>query len=320
MIADLKILYDVGEKVEYALRTFNLYKKIKGNVIINDLNINVKKGEIYGLLGQNGSGKTTTLKLIVNLLKPTSGVIEFFNEPIRNKNKEFLKKIGSVIEYPAFYENLTARENLQIHKTLMGYEEKNCIDDAIGMVKLKNFEGKLVSELSLGTKQKLGIARAILTKPDLLILDEPINSLDPLGIRDIRNLLGMISKKYGTTILIASHILSEIEQIADTIGIIHKGTLLEEIDYESIREKSRHSIELIVDDVNKASFLLSEKMNINNFLVFGLNKIKIYERLNDSGRINVFLCKNNVEVKSVNIKRDTLEEHFVSLIGESQNV
>ncbi|WP_242873085.1 ATP-binding cassette domain-containing protein [Clostridium magnum] len=310
----------MGEKVEYALRTFNLYKKIKGNVIINDLNINVKKGEIYGLLGQNGSGKTTTLKLIVNLLKPTSGVIEFFNEPIRNKNKEFLKKIGSVIEYPAFYENLTARENLQIHKTLMGYEEKNCIDDAIGMVKLKNFEGKLVSELSLGTKQKLGIARAILTKPDLLILDEPINSLDPLGIRDIRNLLGMISKKYGTTILIASHILSEIEQIADTIGIIHKGTLLEEIDYESIREKSRHSIELIVDDVNKASFLLSEKMNINNFLVFGLNKIKIYERLNDSGRINVFLCKNNVEVKSVNIKRDTLEEHFVSLIGESQNV
>ncbi|WP_066627003.1 ATP-binding cassette domain-containing protein [Clostridium magnum] len=306
--------------MEYALRTFNLYKKIKGNVIINDLNINVKKGEIYGLLGQNGSGKTTTLKLIVNLLKPTSGVIEFFNEPIRNKNKEFLKKIGSVIEYPAFYENLTARENLQIHKTLMGYEEKNCIDDAIGMVKLKNFEGKLVSELSLGTKQKLGIARAILTKPDLLILDEPINSLDPLGIRDIRNLLGMISKKYGTTILIASHILSEIEQIADTIGIIHKGTLLEEIDYESIREKSRHSIELIVDDVNKASFLLSEKMNINNFLVFGLNKIKIYERLNDSGRINVFLCKNNVEVKSVNIKRDTLEEHFVSLIGESQNV
>lgn len=309
----------MGEKVEYALRTFNLYKKIKDNVIINNLNMNVKKGEIYGLLGQNGSGKTTTLKLIVNLLKPTSGVIEFFNEPITKKNKEFLKKIGSVIEYPAFYENLTTRENLQIHKTLMGYEEKNCIDDAIEMVKLKNFEGKLVSELSLGMKQKLGIARAILTKPDLLILDEPINSLDPLGIRDIRNLLGILSKKYGTTILISSHILSEIEQISDTIGIIHKGSLLEELDYESIREKSRHSIELIVDDVNKASFLLSEKMNINNFLISELNKIKIYERLNDSGRINVFLCKNNVEVKSVNIKRDTLEEHFISLIGENQN-
>lgn len=309
----------MGEKVEYALRTFNLYKKIKDNVIINNLNMNVKKGEIYGLLGQNGSGKTTTLKLIVNLLKPTSGVIEFFNEPITKKNKEFLKKIGSVVEYPAFYENLTARENLEIHKTLMGYEEKNCIDDAVKMVKLNNFEGKLVSELSLGMKQKLGIARAILTKPDLLILDEPINSLDPLGIRETRNLLGMLSKKCGTTILISSHILSEIEQIADTIGIIQKGTLLEELDYESIREKSRHSIELIVDDVNKASFLLSEKMNINNFLISELNKIKIYERLNDSGRINVFLCKNNVEVKSVNIKRDTLEEHFISLIGENQN-
>lgn len=305
--------------MEYALKIFNLYKKIKDNAIINDLNMNVKKGEIYGLLGQNGSGKTTTLKLIINLLKPTSGIIEFFNEPIAKKHKKFLKKIGSVIEYPAFYENLTVRENLEIHKTLMGYEEKNCIDDTIEMLEIKDFEGKLVNELSLGTKQKLGIARAILTKPDLLILDEPINSLDPIGIRGIRNLLNMLCKKYGTTIIIASHILSEIEQIADTIGIIHKGTLLEELDYESIREKNRHSIELIVDDINKASFLLSEKMNISNFLVSGLNKIKIYERLNDSGRINVFLCKNNVEVKSVNVKRDTLEEHFISLIGENQN-
>lgn len=310
----------MGEKVEYALRTFNLYKKIKDKVIINDLNMNVKKGEIYGLLGQNGSGKTTTLKLIINLRKPTSGVIEFFNKPIGKKSKEFLKKIGSVVEYPAFYENLTVRENLEIHKTLMGYAEKNCIDDTIEMLEIKDFEGKLVNELSLGTKQKLGIARAILTKPDLLILDEPINSLDPVGIRGIRNLLNMLCKKYGTTIIIASHILSEIEQIADTIGIIHKGTLLEELDYESIREKNRHSIELIVDDINRASFLLSEKMNISNFLVSELNKIKIYERLNDSGRINVFLCKNNVEVKSVNVKRDTLEEHFISLIGEDQNV
>ncbi len=305
--------------MEYALRTFNLYKKMKHNLIINNLNMNVKKGEIYGLLGQNGSGKTTTLKLIINLLKPTSGVIELFNEPITNRNREVLKRIGSVVEYPAFYEKLTARENLEIHKTLMGYEEKDCIDKAIEMVKLREFEEKLVNEFSLGMKQKLGIARAILTKPDILILDEPINSLDPIGIREIRNLLVMLSKKYGTTILIASHILSEMEQIADTIGVIQKGNLLEELDYESIKEKSRHSIELVVDDVNKASFLLSEKLNINNFVVCELNKIKIYERLKDSGSINVFLCKNDVEVKSVNIKKDTLEEHFISLIGGNQN-
>lgn len=306
--------------MEYALRTFNLYKKIKDTEIINDLSMNVKKGEIYGLLGQNGSGKTTTLKLIINLFRPTSGVIEFFNEPISNKNKEMLKRIGSVIEYPAFYEKLTARENLEIHKTLMGYEDRNCIDEAVKMVNLRDYEGKLVNEFSLGMKMKLGIARAILTKPDLLLLDEPINNLDPLGIREIRNLLVTLSKKYGTTILISSHILSEIEQMADTIGIIQKGTLLEELDYESIKEKSRHSIELIVDDVNRASFLLSEKMKISNFIVSGTDKIKIYERLNDSGSINVFLCKNDVEVKSVNIKKDTLEDHFISLIGENQNV
>lgn len=303
----------------YALRTFNLYKKVENTVIINNLNMNIKKGEIYGLLGENGSGKTTTLKLILNLFKPTSGVIEFFDQPITNKSKEFLKRIGSVIEYPSFYEELTARENLQIHKTLMGYEDKNCIEEALELVKFKNFEGKLVKEFSLGMKQKLGIARAILTKPDLLMLDEPINSLDPIGIRDIRDLLVRLSGKHGTTILIASHILSEIEQMADTIGIIQKGTLLEELNYESIQEKSKQAIEMIVDDVNKAAFLLTEKMNINNFVVDGLNKIKIYERLNDSGCINVFLCKNDVEVKGVNIKKGTLEEYFISLLGGSKN-
>ncbi|QAA30303.1 ATP-binding cassette domain-containing protein [Clostridium manihotivorum] len=303
----------------YALRTFNLTKELKNKVILDNLNINIKKGEIYGFLGENGSGKTTTIKLIVNLLKPTSGSIEFFGEPIELNRNEVFKRIGSVIEYPAFYETLTARENLEIHKTLMGYEDKNCIDDALNMVKLENFEGKLVKEFSLGMKQRLGIARAILTKPEFLILDEPINGLDPMGIKHIRDLLITLSKKHGITILISSHILSEIEQIADTIGIIHKGKMIEEIDYEAIQSKNKHSIEIVVNDVNKASFLLTEKMNITNFIVDGPNKIRIYEKLDDSVAINRLLTMNEVEVQSLSIKKDSLEDHFISLIGGNKN-
>ncbi|GLC31996.1 ABC transporter ATP-binding protein [Clostridium omnivorum] len=305
--------------MSYVLRTFNLNKKIKNTEIINDLNMNIKKGEIYGFLGENGSGKTTTLKLITNLLKPTSGSIEVFDEPVTNDNFEILKRIGSIIEYPSFYEKLTAVENLQIHKALMGYEDKNCIVEAIEMVKLKNYEKKLVKQFSLGMKQRLGIARALLTKPELLILDEPINGLDPLGIKDIRELLINLSKNYGMTILISSHILSEIEQLADRIGIIHHGTMIEELDYNTIQQKNRHSIEIITNDVKKATFLLTEKLGINNFIVDDFNKIKIYERLNESSKINLILSQNNVEIESINIKKDSLEDYFITLIGGNKN-
>lgn len=305
--------------MSYVLRTFNLNKKIKNTEIINDLNMNIKKGEIYGFLGENGSGKTTTLKLITNLLKPTSGSIEVFDEPVTNDNFEILKRIGSIIEYPSFYEKLTAVENLQIHKVLMGYEDKNCIVEAIEMIKLKNYEKKLVKQFSLGMKQRLGIARALLTKPELLILDEPINGLDPLGIKDIRELLINLSKNYGMTILISSHILSEIEQLADRIGIIHHGTMIEELDYNTIQQKNRHSIEIITNDVKKAAFLLTEKLGINNFIVDDFNKIKIYERLNESSKINLILSQNNVEIESINIKKDSLEDYFITLIGGNKN-
>lgn len=305
--------------MSYVLRTFNLNKRIKNTEIINNLNMNIKKGEIYGFLGENGSGKTTTLKLITNLLKPTSGSIEIFDEPVTNDNFEILKRIGSIIEYPSFYEKLTAMENLQIHKSLMGYEDKNCIVEAIEMVNLKNYEKKLVKQFSLGMKQRLGIARALLTKPELLILDEPINGLDPLGIKDIRELLINLSKNYGMTILISSHILSEVEQIADTIGIIHHGTMIEELDYNTIQQKNRHSIEIITNDVKKAAFLLTEKLGINNFIVDDFNKIKIYEKLNESGKINLILSQNNVEIESINIKKDSLEDYFITLIGGNKN-
>lgn len=305
--------------MEYVLRTFNLCKQIKGRQIINNLNMNVRKGEIYGFLGRNGSGKTTTIRLIMQLFKASSGTVEYCGQPMTNKSYEIFKKIGSIIEYPAFYEKLTARENLEIHKTLMGFHDKNCIEDAISMVKLENFENKRVGEFSLGMKQKLGIARAIMTKPELLILDEPINGLDPIAIKDIRLLLKELSQKYGMTIIISSHILSEIEQIADTIGIINNGTMIEEIDYEKIKEKNRQYIAVEVDDAKKAGFILTEKMHISNFTLDGEKTLKIYEKLDDAGSINSILVENGVKLNGLSVKNDSLEDYFISIVGGDNN-
>lgn len=305
--------------MEYVISTKNLCKNFKNNIILNNLNMNVKKGEIYGFLGENGSGKTTTIKLLVSLLKPTSGTIELFGEDINIDTFDKLKRIGSVIEYPAFYEKLTARENLELHKLLTGYDAPNCIDEVLKLVKLNNFEGKKVKDFSLGMKQRLGIARAIMPKPDLLLLDEPINGLDPLGIKDIRELLITLIKKHGMTILISTHILSEIELMADTIGIIKNGSLLEEINYDKVKESNLNSLVLNVNDPNKACFILEEKLNIKNFKICDDSTLKVYERIEEAALINKVLCLNDINVNSIVVNKDSLEDHFISMVGGNNN-
>ncbi len=210
----------------YILRTNQLTKVFQGKEVISDVNMHVKKGEIYGFLGPNGAGKTMIMKMIANLMKPTSGEIEIFGEKLTGTSYEVLKRMGMMIEYPIFYEKLTAQENLYLHCEYMGYYDKNGIQQALHLVNLQNVENKKVKDFSLGMKQRLGIARAILTKPELLILDEPINGLDPVGIRELRDLLKMLCKEYGITLLVSSHILGEMEQMADTIGVIQNGKLL----------------------------------------------------------------------------------------------
>jgi len=196
--------------MNYLLRTTNLVKKFNDKEVVSNVNMNIKKGEIYGFLGPNGAGKTTIMKMIVNLIKPSSGEIEIFGERLTNGDYDTLKRIGSIIEYPVFYEKLTGRENLELHCEYMGYYDKSAIDRVLDLLNLKGIDNKAVSDFSLGMKQRLGIARAIITKAEFLILDEPINGLDPIGIVEIRNLLKMLSSEYGITILISSHILAEI--------------------------------------------------------------------------------------------------------------
>ncbi|HEY8891291.1 MAG TPA: ABC transporter ATP-binding protein [Clostridium sp.] len=301
--------------MNYILRTTNLVKKFKDKEVITNVNMNIKKGEIYVFLGPNGAGKTTIMKMIVNLVKPSSGEIEIFGEKLNYQAYEPLKRIGTIIEYPIFYDKLTGRENLELHCEYMGYYDKSAIDKALDLVNLKDIVKKEVKDFSLGMKQRLGIARAIITRPEFLILDEPINGLDPIGIKEIRNLLKMLSKEYGITILISSHILGEIEQIADTIGIINNGELIEEVTMDSIRQQNTEYIEIITKDCIKAAFILENDLNISNFKIVDNTLIRIYDLKLAQKDISKALILKGVDIEAINKKKSSLEDYFLKLLN-----
>jgi ABC-2 type transport system ATP-binding protein len=301
--------------MDYILRTINLSKNYKDKEVIANVNMNVKKGEIYGFLGPNGAGKTTIMKMVVNLVKPSVGEIEIFGEKLNNESYETLKRIGSIIEYPVFYDKLTGRENLEIHCEYMGYYDKGAIDKALDLVNLKGIDNKPVKDFSLGMKQRLGIARAIITKPELLILDEPINGLDPLGIKEMRDILKMLNKEYNITILISSHILGEIEQVADTIGIINNGSLVKEVSMESIRESNTEYIEIVTKDCTKAAFILENDLNISNFKVIDNVLIRIYDLKLSQKDISKVLILKDIEIEAISRKNNTLEDYFLNLLN-----
>ena len=233
-----------------------LFKIIDEEEILSDISLQIAEGEIYGLLGANGAGKTTLMKCMLSLLTITSGSIEIFGKNLQEHREEILSQVGSIIEISIFYENCTAKEILEIHAQYMG---KNITEldiiNTLRMVGLKNTTKK-VKEFSLGMRQRLGLARAFLTKPRLLILDEPINGLDPVGIQEIRNLLQLLSKEHGITILISSHILSEISQIADKIGIIKNGSMIEQVYME----------ELMKENIDLEEFFMSHFLSKNQEL------------------------------------------------------
>ncbi|WP_291569131.1 MULTISPECIES: ATP-binding cassette domain-containing protein [unclassified Clostridium] len=224
--------------MDYAIEVHDLCKVIDNQFILSNVNMKVKKGEIYGFLGANGAGKTTFMKVLFHILKPTSGTINLLGQQELDSSNKVFSRIGNIIEIPVFYQNLTARQNLELHCDYMGINYKANIENSLQMAGVSNTGDKKVKKFSLGMKQRLAIARAILTNPEILILDEPINGLDPKGISDIRELLIKINKEQGTTILISSHILSEMEKIAHTIGIINNGIIVEELSMNDIRAKN----------------------------------------------------------------------------------
>lgn len=235
---------------DYIIETCSLTKMYGEQASVSDLSIHVKKGRIYGLLGRNGAGKTTTMKMLLGLTAPTSGEVKIFGKPIYGNEKKILPCVGCLIESPGFYPNLTATENLKIFAKLRGLKGSNYIRSALELVNLPYQDKKLFSQYSLGMKQRLAIALAVMHDPAVLVLDEPINGLDPIGIAEVRSFIRELCDVRGKTILISSHILSEIALLADDIGIIDHGKLLEEESLAELEQKNRHYIHFTVSDLS----------------------------------------------------------------------
>ena len=302
----------------YVLRTESLSKSIGNKQIVTDVNIHIERGKIYGFLGPNGAGKTTIMKMITNLWKPTSGIIEIFGEILTPTSYGIQKRMGNIIEFPVFYEHLTGAENLQLHCEYMGYYSPDSVSNALKMLDLTDATNITVDKYSLGMKQRLGIARAILTKPELIILDEPTNGLDPSGMKSIRDLLKILCQEYGITSMISSHILSEVESIADTIGVLNHGRLIKEISMQDISDMNLSYIELTVDNTSKASYILADKMKINNFKITGNNTIRVYENKVSPQDISRTLSMNDVSIEALGRKSESLEDFFLKLTEEGK--
>ncbi len=300
---------------ELIVKTTNLTKKYNKTAVVNAVNLSIPRGKIYGLLGKNGAGKTTTMCMLLNLVKKTSGEIAIFGKNTEKDSEIIFPKIGSIIETPGFYGDLTGKENLNLFSKLY-HVDNNFIEQSLDMVSLAEQKDKLFKNYSLGMKQRLGIALALLKEPDLLILDEPINGLDPIGIQEIRNLLRNLADQYNITILISSHILSEIEHIADTIGIMDEGVLIEEISMDSLQEVIDHyvvfevsKIDLACDILNKMGFYLNSDFTVSN------NSIFLYNNFDKRSQINNHFVKAGIEVKTIKMVNQSLEEYFTNLIA-----
>lgn len=301
--------------MDYVLRTTRLTKRYGNRAVVTDINMNIRQGDIYGFLGQNGAGKTTTLRMIMGLVRPSVGEIELFGKSANGSRGEAMERIGAIIEYPGFYHNLDAAENLEIHRRLMGMGNKESVDGVLETVGLLAAKHQKVKSYSLGMKQRLGIARALLHHPELLILDEPTNGLDPAGIKEVRQLFLDLAKQRGITFLISSHLLSEVEQLATRLGIIHQGKLLEEIDSETLQRKNRRYLQIKVDDEKRAAFVLEQKLGVSDYLVAGDGILRLYEAFDRSAEVNFALAGSGIGVEEIKISGDSLEDYFLRVTG-----
>lgn len=304
---------------DIVLKTNRLTKVYGKQTVNEDISITIKKGEIYGLVGQNGAGKTTLIRMITGLIYESRGSVELFGKSSSKELNKARSMVGSLIETPAFYGDMTAKENLEISRLVRNIAGEKCIDEVLKLVGLDSVGKKKVKNFSLGMKQRLGIANALLGNPRLLILDEPINGLDPMGIVEIRELLKKVNREKDVTILISSHILSELSEIATCYGFIDKGKLIQEISSKDLEEKCKQYIEMKVDDTSKTTTILEKEFENIGYEVLPGNIIKIFNNLDRVGYINTIVASNGVIVEKIGLNTDNLEGYFMNMIGGTQN-
>lgn len=302
------------------LEAQSLTKEYKHTMALDHINLQIEKGKIYGFIGKNGAGKTTFLRLITGLAFPTSGTLTMWGKSGTAALQEQRKRIGCMIETPALFPTMTAYQNMEVQRIQRGIPDKTVIEKTLALVGLKDTGRKSVRNFSLGMRQRLGIAIALLNTPEFLILDEPINGLDPAGIVEIRNLLKSLNKEYGMTILVSSHILEELYQTASEFILIDGGKIIEEISENELNERCKRHIAIKTTDVQKAMLILEEKLHTDNFKLMHDNTIRLYAYLNDMEKVATVLADAHILVTGLSISGDTLEDYFLGKIGGTKNV
>lgn len=299
---------------EIILKTTNLSKSYKNFTAIDQVNIQINKGDIYGLIGRNGAGKTTLMKIITTLTNKTNGEFELFNHK-DNDLTQTKRRIGCLIENPAFFSNLSAYDNLKYYAIQKGITDNSQIIQSLKLVGLDDTKNKKFKNFSLGMKQRLGIAFAILDNPDFIVLDEPINGLDPIGISDLRDTFKRLNEEKNITILISSHILSELYLLATRFCILEQGHVIKELTKEELDIECSKCIVIKTDDIKKATVILEKELNTTNYQVANSEEIRLYDYLEQSQKVNKVLVKNDVNIKQIQETGISLEDYFKSLIS-----
>jgi ABC-2 type transport system ATP-binding protein len=303
--------------IDVAVRARELSKNYGPVQAVVDVGLEVRRGEIYGFLGRNGAGKTTTVRMLLGLVRPSSGTISILGSSLREDRAGVLSRVGYLVESAAAYPNLTVRENLDIHRRLTG-APRSAVDKTIELLRLGEYSERLAGKLSLGNKQRLSLARALLHSPELLILDEPVNGLDPAGIVEIRTLLRRLADRDGVSVFMSSHLLDEVEQLADRVGIVHCGRLVEEIDCAELRRSARVSIDIGVDDIDRAERILRSELGLVEVSRTGERGLRVADAGARSERIARALVGAGIALDRLVPMSEDLERHFMRLTGGAE--
>lgn len=300
---------------EPILVTRALTRRYGTSIALDHVDLTIEKGQIFGLVGRNGAGKTTLIRLISGQSTPTSGTLSLFGAETPNSLSQMRRRTGAMVEIPSFYPYLTAQQNLEYYRIQRGIPGKSCVAEVLELVRLQDTGKKKFKNFSLGMKQRLGLALALMDQPEFLLLDEPINGLDPEGIVEFRELLQRLNRERQTTILISSHILSELSTLATHYGFLDQGRMLEITSAAALKERCRECLELIVDDPAKAALVLEQQLGTRDFEVLPNRSLRLYAFLDDAQRVNQALVAGGVGLSSSQRKGSDLEDHFLSLIG-----
>ena len=299
---------------ESVLVTRGLTKRYGRTLAVNDVKLNIEKGQIYGLVGRNGAGKTTILRMVTGQTMPTAGELELFGATAPADIVKMRRRTGAMVETPGFYPYLTARENLEYYRVQRGIPGKNTVDEVLELVRLSGAGKKKFKQFSLGMKQRLGLGLALMNHSDLLLLDEPINGLDPEGIVELREILLDLNRQRQTTILISSHILSELGNLATCYGFIDNGRMLEQITAKALEEKCRACIEAKVDNTSQAALVLEQQLGIRDYEVLPGNVLRIYSSLDAPQRVTQALVEGGVAIQGIESRGANLEDYFLAMI------